>query len=61
MMNGADLLTQKQAAFRLGVTVRRLYRWRRDHRPPPYYFLNGRFFYRVADLDNWIRAGRRDG
>ena len=59
-MNGMDLIPQKQAAARLGVPVFRLYRWRRQGWPPPHYSLNGRIFYKVADLDAWVRSGRQE-
>jgi DNA-binding transcriptional MerR regulator len=52
----APLLTQRQAAAYLNVSIRTLQRWRREGIGPPSIRLpNGYLRYRLADLYRWLR------
>jgi DNA-binding transcriptional MerR regulator len=50
------LLTQRQAAAYLNVSIRTLQRWRLEGIGPPSIRLpNGYLRYRLADLEAWLR------
>jgi excisionase family DNA binding protein len=50
------LLTTKQAANYLGVSMSVLGHWRSDRRGPRYVQVGSSVRYRLADLDAWIQA-----
>jgi predicted DNA-binding transcriptional regulator AlpA len=50
------LLTEPQAAAKLGVTASDLYQRRRRGDGPPFTRLKNRIFYIDSDLDDWIAA-----
>jgi DNA-binding transcriptional MerR regulator len=53
---GEPLLTQRQAAAYLNVSIRTMQRWRRQGIGPPSIRLpNGYLRYRPADLDEWLK------
>jgi len=56
--NQRELLTETQAAKRLGLSVKTLQSWRYRRLGPPYIRLGGAVRYVPADLDAWIEAGR---
>jgi excisionase family DNA binding protein len=52
------LLTEKQVADYLNVTVRTVQRWRAEGTGPPVLYANNRPRYRRADVEAWLQ--RRD-
>jgi excisionase family DNA binding protein len=58
MTEGEQLLTEKQVAEYLNVTVRTVQRWRAEGTGPPVLYARNRPRYRKADLDAWLE--RRD-
>ena len=52
-------LTEKEAAARLGVTVRTVQEWRRQGRGPQFYKIGRAVRYAEADLLEFIRASAR--
>jgi len=48
------LLTRKQVADRIGVTVRTIDKWRKEGKAPPFFKFNGSIRCREDDLDEWI-------
>jgi excisionase family DNA binding protein len=54
-MAGEPLLTQRQAAAYLNVSIRTLQRWRREGIGPPSIRLPNKYLrYRQGDLDAWL-------
>jgi hypothetical protein len=54
-----ELLTEQQAAERIGKSPRTLRTWRSDHRGPAYFEIDGRIAYWVRDLYRWLAARTR--
>jgi excisionase family DNA binding protein len=48
------LLTEAQAAHRLGVSLSTARRWRKKKAGPRYFFLGGILRYRLSDLDDFV-------
>ncbi len=60
----ADVLTRREAAARLGVTVRTLDRWAMQGRGPAYSLTGdrkGRALYSAASIAEWLESRRRTG
>ncbi len=55
-----DLLTEEQAAQRLGLNHRTLAAWRQRRQGPPYVKVGKCVRYRVADLEAFTAAHRVD-
>lgn len=53
-------LTTDELASRIRVKPQTLRAWRVTGRGPAYYRLGGRVAYRIADVEAWEAAGRRD-
>lgn len=51
------LISSKQVAFMLGISHKTFCDWRRMRKQvPPGHFLNGRYRYYRADVEEWIRG-----
>lgn len=50
-----ELLSRREAATALGVSIYSLGRWARDGKGPRYFWVGGRVKYAAADLDDFIR------
>lgn len=60
-MTGEGLLTQRQAAAYLNISIRTMQRWRRHGIGPPSIRLpNGYLRYRKSDLDAWLERHGND-
>ena len=60
----ADVLSRREAAARLGVTVRTMDRWARESRGPSYSLTGnrrGRALYTSASIAEWLESRRRTG
>jgi hypothetical protein len=60
----ADVLTRRQAAERLGVTVTTMNRWAMQGRGPAYSLTGnckGRALYSAASIAEWLESRRRTG
>ena len=55
-----NLLNEHEAAERLRLAVTTLRRWRWGSRGPRYVKIGGAVRYDPADLDAFVKAGRRD-
>jgi excisionase family DNA binding protein len=58
----ADVLTRRQAAERLGVTVNTMARWAQQGRGPAYSLTGnrkGRALYSAATIAAWLESRRR--
>jgi len=58
----ADVLSRREAAARLGVTVRTLDRWAMQGRGPAYSLTGnrkGRALYSAATIAEWLESRRR--
>jgi phage terminase Nu1 subunit (DNA packaging protein) len=55
MTEGEQLLTEKQVAEYLNVTVRTVQRWRAEETGPPVLYANNRPRYRKAAVDAWLQ------
>src|SRR5947209_7682966 len=50
------LLTEKEAAMQMRISVAALRKWRQQGRPPTYIRVGARVRYRPEDLDAWLKA-----
>jgi excisionase family DNA binding protein len=60
----AEVLNRREAAARLGVTVRTLDRWAQQGRGPAYSLTGtrkGRALYSAATIAEWLESRRRTG
>ena len=60
----SDVLSRREAAARLGVTVRTLDRWAMQGRGPAYSLTGGRrgrALYTSASIAEWLESRRRTG
>jgi excisionase family DNA binding protein len=60
----SDVLSRREAAARLGVTVRTLDRWAMQGRGPAYSLTGdrkGRALYSAATIAEWLESRRRTG
>jgi excisionase family DNA binding protein len=60
----ADVLTRREAAARLGVTVATMNRWAQQGRGPAYSLTGdrkGRALYSAATIAAWLESRRRTG
>jgi excisionase family DNA binding protein len=55
MTEEEKLLTEKQVAEYLNVTVRTVQRWRAEGTGPPVLYAHNRPRYRKADVDAWLQ------
>lgn len=53
-----DLLTADGLATRLGLSRQSLAVWRLNGSGPPFYKAGSRVLYRVADVEEWLKARR---
>ena len=60
-MTDDELLTVRELAAELKVSVRTLERWRRDGTGPAWMTVGRAVRYRRGDVDAWLRAQRREG
>jgi predicted DNA-binding transcriptional regulator AlpA len=55
-MESGELLNEREAARRLGLSVATLRRRRLNRQPPAWVKLGSRVLYRVQDLESFIQA-----
>ncbi len=55
----AELLTERDASQRLGLSVRTLQKWRLQGNGPPFLKLGGAVRYDPEDLEQYVEAARR--
>ncbi len=55
------LLTETEAAKRVGVSISTLRRWRRKRIGPKFFSLGGILRYRIVDLDEFVESRIRRG
>ena len=59
-MERTENLSEKLLARRWGLSHRTLERWRHDEHGPAYLKVGGRILYRIADIEAYEGARRRD-
>ncbi len=50
------LISEREAAVRLGISLSTIRRWRRRKTGPPHIRIGGILRYRIADVDNFVTA-----
>jgi hypothetical protein len=56
----AGFISQHEQAARLGVTIRTLERWRKEHFGPPYCRAGKTVYYRDGSGEEWLRDNEKN-
>lgn len=55
ILDGQKFFTEKEVASHYGVSLRWIRQIRYSAKDFPYYKLNGRVFYKEAEVNNWLK------